>query len=107
MGGNVEQNKKPLKLDNYRGITFSKVIYISFYGSFNACKLSCVLFFDAECSVIDSSFDLTTVSFITTAETKAAARTAARAAVPTNALAGGTAANEKSIMVATINAKLF
>jgi hypothetical protein len=28
--GNVEQNKKPLKLDNYRGITTAKVILISF-----------------------------------------------------------------------------
>jgi len=30
--GNVGQNKKPLKLDNYRGITTEKVILISFYG---------------------------------------------------------------------------
>ncbi len=103
----AKQNKKPLKLDNYRGITTSKSDIISFYGSFNACKLSCVFFIDEECSGSDSSFDFTTVSFTTTAERKAAARIPERAANPINALAGGTAANEKSIMAATINAILF
>jgi hypothetical protein len=94
-------------LDNNRGIITAKVILISLYGSVNACKLSCVFCFDAECSGIDSSFDLTTVSFIRTAEAKVDTRIAVRVPIPMNALAGGTAANEKSIMVATINTKLF
>jgi len=50
---------------------------------------------------------LTAVSLIKTVEAKVAARIAVSVAIPMNALAGGTAAKEKSITVATINTKLF
>ena len=59
--GNLVQNKKPLNLDDYRGITTGEVILITFYGAFSACKLSCVFFFDSECSVFDSSSGLITL----------------------------------------------
>lgn len=60
--GNVEQNKKPLNLDNYRGITTAKLIFISFYGSFDACKLSCVICSDDWWSGVGSLFERFTVS---------------------------------------------
>jgi hypothetical protein len=77
-----------------------------------ACRLSCVFFFNIACSAIASLFGfslffLMTVSLTTTAYAKEATRIAERAAKPTNALAWGTATKEKSITVATINAKLF
>jgi hypothetical protein len=91
----------------HRGFSIEKVTSTPFYGLFDASILCCVLWFDAECSGIGSFFCLTTALSTTTADAKVAAIMALSAAIPTNAWAGGTAANERTIMVTTTNAKFF
>lgn len=77
------------------------------YGLLDARILLGVFCIDEECTGTGSFFFLTTASLTRTADAKVAAIIAPSAAIPTNAWAGGTAANEKTKTTATHKAKLF